>query len=81
MHLDGRDDELVLVASLLDRVGRFTELIVPGAEPEALAAPPVAEGIGWPVGSDAFLARLELRISRPVHPRKPGPAAQGNGRD
>jgi putative transposase len=37
-HLDRRDDELVRVAPLLDRVGRFTDFIVPGTEPEAFAA-------------------------------------------
>jgi hypothetical protein len=52
-HLDGRDDELVRVARLLDRVGRFTDLIVPGAEPEAFAALRPAEGTGRPVGTDA----------------------------
>jgi putative transposase len=43
-HLDGRGDEFVRVTPLLDRVGRFTDLIVPGAEPEAFAALGPAEG-------------------------------------
>jgi putative transposase len=65
---------------LFDRVGRFTGLIVPGAELEALAALRAAEGTGRPVGSDALLARLERRLGRPVRPQKPGrkPAARGD---
>jgi len=72
VHLDDRDDELVRVAPLPGRVGRFTDLIVPGSEPETFAALRAAETIGRPLGSDAFLARLERRLGRRVRPRKPG---------
>jgi putative transposase len=79
-HQGGRDDEWVRVAPLQGRVGRFTGLIVPGAEPEAFAALRPADGTGRPFGSDALLARFERRLGRPARPQKPGrkPAAHGN---
>jgi len=43
-HLDGRDHEWVRVAPLQGRIGRFTDFIVPGAEPEAFAALRPASG-------------------------------------
>jgi putative transposase len=50
-----RNDALVTVAPLLDRVGRGTDLIGIEAEPAALAHLRAAESSGRPLGSDEFL--------------------------
>ncbi len=34
---------------------------------------------GWPLGSEAFLDRLEAELGRPTRPRPPGPKAQKFG--
>jgi putative transposase len=71
-HAAARDDGLVSVRPLLDRVGRFADLI--GIEPDAAALVPLraAEGTGRPLGSDDFLSHLERRIGRRLRRRKPG---------
>ena len=72
-HLKGRDDGLVAVAPLIERTaGRFADLITTDPTPEELAALRAAETIGRPLGSPAFLARLETRLGRPVRPAKRG---------
>jgi putative transposase len=58
-HLDGRDDGLVAVAPLLDRLGGVTALIDIEPEAVALALLRAAETTGRPLGSDDFVTRLE----------------------
>ena len=72
-HLAGRDDGLVSVRPLLDRVGGALDLI--GIEPDAamLAALRSAETTGRPLGSDDFVATLERRLRRSMRPGKRGP--------
>jgi putative transposase len=72
-HLDGRSDGLVDVAPLLDRAGgRFADLLE--CEPEAgqFAALRAAEGIGRPLGSEAFLDRVAALTGRTPRPGRPG---------
>ncbi|HET7802603.1 MAG TPA: transposase [Pseudolabrys sp.] len=71
-HLSGRDDELVKVRPLLDRVGQALDLI--GIEPDAamLAALRGAGRTGRPLGSDDFVAGLEQRLRRSLRPGKRG---------
>ena len=64
---------LVSVRPLLDRVGRFTDLIGPEPDAAALVRLRAAQGTGRPLGSDDFLSHLERRIGRRLRPRKPGP--------
>jgi len=79
-HLRGRDDGLVTVAPLLDRLdGRFADLLDTAPAPERLAAIRAAETIGRPLGSPAFLDRLEAKLGRRLRPGKrgrPGRAAR-----
>src|SRR5262249_20732765 len=70
-HLAGSDDALVRVAPLAARVDGIRALI---DEPEAgaLARLRAARRTGRPLGSDAFVARLEALSCRPLRRRKPG---------
>jgi len=80
-HLRGRDDGLVIVAPLLDRIdGRFADLLDSGPTPEELAAIRAAETIGRPLGAPAFLKRLEAKLGRRLRPGKRGRPAR-TGRD
>jgi putative transposase len=72
-HLNGRDDELVSVAPLLDRTaGRFADLLETGPTAEEFAAIRAAETIGRPLGSPRFLDRLEARLGRKLRPGRRG---------
>jgi putative transposase len=81
-HLKGRDDGLVTVAPLVDRIdGRFADLIDTAPTAEQLAAIRAAETIGRPLGSPAFLNRLEAKLGRRLRPGKrgrPGRTRAGN---
>jgi putative transposase len=76
-HLAGRDDELVKVRPLLQRVGSALDLI--GVEPDAamLAALRLAETTGQPLGSQSFLTGIERRLLRRVRPQRRGPKPRG----
>jgi putative transposase len=68
----GRDDGLVRVAPLLERVGRFTDLIGLEGDDTKFAALREAEGTGRPLGSADFIGELERRIGRQLRKQKPG---------
>jgi putative transposase len=73
-HLKKRDDALVSVAPLLQRIPRFADLIEPG--PDDAAAQSLFEGgaaTGRPLGEAGFLSRLEAQLGRKVRPGKRGP--------
>jgi putative transposase len=74
-HLAARDDALVRVAPVLDRVGsRFRDLLEAPRRPEPMfAAFETAGAIGRPMGSPRFLTRLEKRLGRTLAPAKRGP--------
>lgn len=72
-HLAGRDDALVRAAPLLAMVpdwARFLGTALPDEEMTALRA---HLSTGRPLGSDAFVDELEIRLDRPLRPQKPGP--------
>jgi putative transposase len=75
-HLKGADDGLVTVRPLLDRVGRFTELLDDHDE-AGFAALRAAETIGRPLGAAAFLKRLSRRLGRNVEPARRGRKPKG----
>ena len=75
-HLDGRDDGLVAVAPLLDRLGSVTALIDTAPEAVALARLRAAETTGRPLGSDDFVTRLEDLMRRRLRRQKPGRKAK-----
>jgi putative transposase len=76
-HLAGRDDGLVRVAPLLDRVGDFANLIDVDGCDIGFAALRDAEGTGRPLGSDDFVAILERVSGRPFRKRKPDRKTSG----
>ena len=75
-HLDGRDDGLVTVAPLLERLGHVTALVDTEPEAVALARLRAAETIGRPLGSDEFVTRLEGLVQRHLRRQKAGRKAK-----
>ncbi len=72
-HLAGRDDRLVQVAPVLQRVGDFAGFLAePVDENQAYAALRRAETIGRPVGDPDWLRALEVRTGRRLRPGTPG---------
>lgn len=72
-HLAGRDDRIVRAKPLLERVRNwraFLEEPLTDEEREAIRA---HESTGRPLGSPAFVARLEKRLGRTLARQKPGP--------
>jgi len=67
----GRDDGLVTVAPLLERLGRVTALIDTEPEEIALARLRAAEATGRPLGSDDFVTRLEDLVQRRLRRQRP----------
>lgn len=72
-HLAERDDALVRVAPLVDRTGRFSDLLAAEPDPTVVARLRAAETTGRPLGSEEFVARLERLLHRPLRRQKPGP--------
>lgn len=78
-HLSGRDDELVTVKPLRDRVGDFAALLQGDPDGDArFAALRNSEGTGRPLGNADFIAGLERLLGRKIVRRAPGrkPMAQ-----
>ena len=71
-HLEGRDDGLVTVRPLLDRVDNVAEFLDMEADATLEAALAKGQSIGRPLMSDAALTALEQRLGRPIRPRKRG---------
>ncbi len=80
-HRRGRDDALVRVAPLIERLGRIDALIDIEPDADAIGRLRAAESTGRPLGSDAFVAELERRLGRNLQRQKPGrkPAAKCSG--
>ena len=72
-HLAGKDDGLVTVRPVLDRVSCFSDLLLEDRD-EAFAALRRAEGTGRPVGTAEFVTGLERVLGRRIARRAPGPA-------
>ena len=72
-HLSGTDDRLVKVTPLLEVAGDWKGVLAAGLADEDLEAIRKHERTGRPLGSEAFLKRLERRLDRPLRRRKPGP--------
>jgi putative transposase len=72
-HLGLAEDGVTDVRPALSRFPRFADLLDETADAEALDLLRQAESVGRPLGSPAFLARIEKRLSRPLAARKRGP--------
>ena len=71
-HLAGKDDGLVTVRPVLDRVADFASLIANPADEAGFATLRAAEQTGRPVGTDEFVAGLERLLGRRIARRAPG---------
>jgi len=72
-HLSGRDDRLVKVAPLLAMVGDWKAFLNSAIPEEELRELRQHGRTGRPLGSSAFLDRLERLVGRVLRPQKPGP--------
>ncbi len=72
-HLAGRDDAVVTVAPILDRVGDFATFLDEDADRPAIDALRLAKSTGRPVGSADWIAGLEAGTRRALAPEKRGP--------
>lgn len=72
-HLQGKDDELVRVAPLLDRVPDFAGFISTPLDDEAARRIERALTIGRPLGSKQWLAAREAELGRRLAPARRGP--------
>ena len=71
-HLAGRDDELVEVAPLLERIGDFAAFLGKDEDQRATRALRMAETTGRPLGEASWIAALEEKTGRALAARKRG---------
>ena len=72
-HLQGEDDILVKTSTLLEIIPDWQELLSSDLTDEEYDILRRHERSGRPLGSDAFLAKLEKITSRALKRQKPGP--------
>ena len=72
-HLAGRDDELVKVAPMLERVGDWRAFLRGRLEEESVKSIEMHVRTGRPLGGERFVSRLESRLKRTLRRGKPGP--------
>jgi len=73
-HLAGKDDRLVKVAPVLERYGDFAALLAEGIEDEAgFKSLRQSETTGRPLGSEAWMEKLEGITGRTLKPQRRGP--------
>jgi len=70
--LAGEDDILVKVGPLTALVGNWREFLAAGMDDDEIEAIRRHERTGRPLGSDAFLSRVEAQTGRSLKKRKPG---------
>ncbi len=78
-HLSGRDDGLAKVAPLLTMVPDWAAFLGSEAPEDIAAAVHLHASTGRPLGSEAFVERLEGELGRALRPRRPGPAPRSLG--
>ncbi len=72
-HMRGKDDQLVKVKPMLERVADWREYLGQTADPAELKALRRHNRTGRPLGDDQFIERLEHETGRELRPHKPGP--------
>jgi putative transposase len=72
-HLAGKDDQLVEVSPLLERLGDFAAFLGSAEDQRATRALRIAETTGRPVGSAEWISELEASSGRSLAARKRGP--------
>ena len=76
-HVAGRDDGVVQVAPLLERVPDWKGFLTEALEDEAAELLRRHERTGRPLGGARFLGRIERRLRRSVRPAKAGRKPKG----
>ena len=71
-HVAGRDDGLVHVTPLLERVKDWRAFLTEALTPEQAEVLRAHERTGRPLGEPAFLDRIERTLHRIVRPARPG---------
>lgn len=74
-HFTGKDDDLVVVKPMLDRISDWTAYL--GANDDAADETALIKRhtkTGGPLGDRAFVRRLEMLVGRPLEPLKSGQA-------
>lgn len=76
-HLAGKDDGVVAVRPVLERVDDFAALLAEATDEGLFQRLRAAETTGRPLGTADYVADLERRLGRPIARRAPGrkPAA------
>ena len=77
-HLEGKDDELVKVAPLLDLIPDWSSFLATSTE-EELNLLHRHERTGRPLGDLGFVETLEQILGRTLQPQKPGPKKKDAG--
>jgi putative transposase len=77
-HLAEKDDELVKVAPVLERYGRFADFVDMASDAEQWRRLRMSETSGRPLGSEAWLEALEAQTGRALKPQKRGPKGREN---
>ena len=72
-HMQGKDDQLVKVSPMYERVADWREYLGQALDPAVLKALRRNNRTGRPLGDDQFVARLEQVTGRDLRPQKPGP--------
>ena len=71
-HLEGKDDVLVKVKPMLDRVSHWDELLASGDQ-ALFDDVRMHERTGRPLGEDSFVMKLSAIVGRELGKKKPGP--------
>jgi len=71
-HLDGKDNDLVQVKPMLDRVNNWAELLASGDQ-ALFDELRMHERTGRPLGQNDFVERMSLLTGRELGKKKPGP--------
>jgi len=71
-HLTGKDDGLVKVKPMLNRVRNWEELLASGDQ-ALFDDMRMHERTGRPLGEESFMERMSLIVGRELRKKKPGP--------
>ena len=77
-HFKKKDDSLVTVKPLLDRVGQLAEFLNMPPDSERESALAKGQTVGRPLMNDQALAALEKRLGRPLRPGNRGRRASSS---
>ena len=76
-HVRRKDDGLVTVRPLLDRVDNLAEFLAMKPDPELEASLMKGQSIGRPLMNDQELMKLERRLDRPIRSGRRGRPTSG----